>query len=63
MILKFGTEPDEVFFMESTSNQGVTLKRWSGMRHTVGNFYKKIVIRHLEFERPDNSLEMLQRFV
>lgn len=32
MVLKFGSEPNEVFFIEATSNLGVQLKRWSGMK-------------------------------
>jgi len=63
MILKFGSEPEDVFFMEATSNQGVSLKRYSGMKHVIGSFYKKIVLRHLEWERPDYSLDVLERFL
>ena len=63
MVLKFGSEPDDVFFIEATSNQGVSLKRYSGMKFTIGSFYKKIVLRHLEWERPDASLDMLERFI
>lgn len=60
MVLKFGSEPNEVFFIEATSNCGVALKRWSGMRHALGTFYTKIALRHLDFERPDESLEILE---
>lgn len=63
MVLKFGSEPDEVFFVEATSNMGVALKRYSGMKHTIGDFYKKIVIRHLDWERPDSSLDVLEQFI
>jgi hypothetical protein len=63
MVLKFGSEPNEVFFMESTSNQGVSLKRFSGMKYTIGTFYKKICIRHLDWERPDESLDLLEKFL
>jgi len=60
MILKFGSEPNEIFFMEATSNQGVSLKRFSGMKYTIGSFYKKIVLRHLDWDRPDTSLDVLE---
>ena len=60
---KFGSEPNEVFFIEATGNVGVGLKRFSGMKHALGNFYKKIVLRHLEWDRPDESLELLEKFV
>ena len=63
MILKFESEPGEIFFIEATSNHGVSLKRWSTIRQYLGNFYKKIVFRHLEFERPDDSLELLETFM
>jgi len=33
------------------------------MKNTIGNFYKKIVIRHLTWERPDTALDVLERFV
>jgi len=63
MVLKFGSEPDDVFFIEATSNQGVSIKRYSGMKHTIGNFYKKIVLRHLEWSRPDSALDVLEQFI
>ena len=63
MILKFGSEPNDVFFIEATSNQGVAIKRYSGMKHVIGSFYKKIVLRHLDWERPDSSLDLLEQFI
>ena len=63
MVLKFGSEPDEVFFVEATSNHGVALKRFSGMKQTIGSFYKKIVLRHLEWDRSEHSLEVLEQFL
>ena len=63
MVLKFGSEPQDVFFIEATSNHHVSIKRYSGMKHTIGNFYKKIVLRHLEWQRPDSSLDILEQFM
>ena len=63
MVLKFGSEPNDVFFMEATSNHGVSLKRFSGMKFTIGSFYSKIVLRHLDWDRPEMSLDMLERFI
>jgi len=60
MVLKFGTEPDDVFFIEATGNQNVSIKRFSGMKHTIGNFYGKVVLRHLNWSRPDSSLDVLE---
>ena len=61
--MKFGSEPDEIFFIEATGNQGVSLKRFSGIKYTIGTFYKKIVLRHLDWDRPDESLDVLEKFV
>ena len=33
------------------------------MKHTIGNFYSKIVLRHLEWDRPDSSLDILEQFL
>ena len=63
MVLKFGSEPNEVFFIEATSNQGVALKRFSGMKHALGSFYSKIALRHLDWDRSDESLEILEQFI
>ena len=63
MVLKFGSEPNEVFFIEATSNLGVQLKRWSGMKQALGTFYQKIALRHLDWERPDSSLDLLEQFI
>ena len=60
MILKFGSEPDDVFFIESTGNQGVTMKKFAMMKHTIGSFYEKILLRHLEWDRPDHALDTLE---
>ena len=63
MVLKFGSEPNEVFFVEATSNLGVQLKRWTGMKQCLGTFYEKIALRHLDWERPDSSLDLLEQFI
>ena len=63
MVLKFGSDRDEVFFLEATSNHGVALKRWSSIKHALGSFYSKIVIRHLKWDRPDEALELLEKFI
>ena len=60
MILRFGSFPEDVFFMESTSNYGVQLTRWSSISQHVGNYYKKVAFRHLEWDRTDESLEVLE---
>ena len=63
MVLKFASEPNEVFLLDATSNHGVALKRWSNLKEALGSFYSKIVIRHLNWERPDESLAMLEELI
>ena len=40
MILKFESDPHEVYFVEATSNRGVSISKWSGIRKFVGEFYE-----------------------
>ena len=39
MVLKFDSEPDDLFFLEATSNQHVIIKRYSAMKHNIGQCY------------------------
>ena len=63
MVLKFETDPDEVYFVEATSNKGVSIARWSMIRRFVGDFYEQIVLRHLEAERTDTMIDKLEVFL
>jgi hypothetical protein len=63
MILKFEEHPEEVFFLEATSNNGVSLRRWSNIRPFLGTFYTKVVHRHIDWERTESSLENLEKFM
>ena len=63
MVLKFGTEPNDIFFLEATTDNGVSIKRYSQIRHCIGSFYSKVVLRHLNWERPDDSLDNLEKFL
>ena len=47
MVIKFDQEPDDVFFIEATSNRGVVIKSYRGIKWAIGNFYDKVVLRHL----------------
>lgn len=40
MILKFESERDEVFLLDSTSSRGVSLCRWSAFRNYVDKYYE-----------------------
>ena len=63
MVIRYGSEPDEVFLVESESANGVSIKRWSDYPDEPGNFYTKVVLRHLEWERPDESIDILEQFI
>ena len=63
LVLKFDSEPNEVYLIEATSNRGVQLKKWREIKHNLGSFYEKIAHRHLEWERPDSSIDLLEQFI
>ena len=60
MVIKFGTEPNDVFMIEATGNYGVGIRSFSRIMHHVGGFYSKVALRHLEWERPNASLDILE---
>lgn len=63
VILKFEEHPNEVFFLEATSNNGVSLRRWSSIKPHLGTFYLRVVIRHIDWERTEESLSNLEVFM
>ena len=65
MVLKFETDPDEVYLVESTGNLGVSLNKWSFLREHVGEgkFYKKMILRHIDFDRGDSMVDSLEKFL
>jgi hypothetical protein len=63
MVLKFETDPDEVYFVESTSNRGVSISRWSTVRKYLGDFYEQVVLRHLDITRSDEMIGRLEIFL
>ena len=65
MVLKFETDPDEVYLLEATGNLGVAINRWSFLREHIGKrkFYDKLVHRHLNFERGNSMIELLEKFL
>jgi hypothetical protein len=60
MVLKFETDPDEVYYLDATSNRGVSISKWSIIRAYVGEFYEKVVLRHLDIERGDDMITKLE---
>lgn len=65
MVLKFETEEDEIYFVDATSNNGVSLYKWSSLRKNVGpgKFYERIIFRHVEFDRNSEMVNNLECFL
>ena len=65
MVLKFETDPDEVFLVEATGNMGVSLNRWMFLKEHIGKgkFYKKMIFRHINFDRGDKMVTNLETFL
>mmetsp|Transcript_17538 Transcript_17538/g.29584 ORF Transcript_17538/g.29584 Transcript_17538/m.29584 type:complete len:240 (+) Transcript_17538:294-1013(+) len=65
MVLKFENDPDEVYLVEATGNMGVSLNRWLFLRDHIGKgkFYRKVVFRHINFDRGDKMVESLEQFL
>lgn len=63
MILKFEQEVDEIFYLDASYHNGVTVQRWSltkdyltGRGEEIKPFYEQIVYRHLRAEREESGL-------
>ena len=63
MVIKFSTEPDEIFFIECSKETGVAVKSFSQMKHSIAHLYNKMVLRHIEWSRPESALQILTQFV
>jgi hypothetical protein len=65
MVLKFETDPDEVYLVEATGNLGVSLNKWAYLKEHVGEgkFYKKMVMRHVNFDRGDKMVDNLEKLL
>ena len=65
MVLKFDTDQNEVYLVESTGNLGVALNKWSYLREHIGTkkFYAKCVFRHIDFDRSDQMVDNLEKFL
>ena len=61
MVLRFDSDDgkkygqQEVYLIEATARLGVKIKKWSNLRHNLGEFYERVVLRHLEFHRDEAS--------
>jgi len=63
MVLKFETDQREVYFVDATSNRGVSISKWSSVRPYIGEFYEHIILRHLDFSRDDEMIDKLEVFL
>jgi hypothetical protein len=65
MVLKFESDPNEVYFVEATGGNGVALNRWGLLKEHVGpgKFYKKMIYRKVNFDRGDKMVDSLERFL
>ena len=62
MILRYECKPNEVWFLESTSKNGVTVKKWSDIKGSLGTEFN-VAIRHLNWARPESSLPIIEQFL
>jgi hypothetical protein len=65
MLLKFESDENEIYMVESTGNRGVSLNKWSIIRECVGakEFYSKAIFRHIDFDRNNQMVENLETFL
>lgn len=65
MILKLDQNPDQVFYLESTSDKGVIISAYDQISPLIGNLITKVAIRRLEIDhqRRENSLNVIDQFL
>lgn len=69
MVIKFSSQPDEVFLLESTGQQGVSIKSYSDLRLSIGTFFTKLALRHLDWQDDgrqygrDQGCDVLEKFL
>jgi len=65
MILYFDSDPDEIYLLDSVGNTGVSINKWSFIRNHIGQtkFYHKCVLRHVNFDRSDEMMSVLEKFL
>jgi hypothetical protein len=63
MCVKFATDPDEIYVLEATHSAGVHFVKFSAMAPYLGEYYDKLCVRHLKFERSDEQINTLRKFV
>lgn len=65
MVLRLDFDPDEVYYVESTGTNGVTICSWDQLREHIGKdkFIEKLVFRHIDFDRGDEMVNKLEIFL
>jgi hypothetical protein len=65
MVLKFDSDPNEVFLIDATGNNGVSLNRWNFIRDFVGpdECFTNAVYRHVEVDRTNKMMDALELFL
>jgi len=64
MIMKFSSDPNDVYFIEAVGEKGVSLNKWSFTRNHIGpdKFYAYLVYRHVEFNRGSEAMDKLTQY-
>ena len=63
LIFRLKTSPHEVFVLDTNSNHGVHIKRWSKVERHIGAHFKYIVLRQLKFTREKKQIQKLEEFM
>ena len=53
MCVKFASDPEEIYILEATHSAGVHFVKFSAMIPYLGDYYDKLCVRHLGFEREE----------
>ena len=63
MVIRYDDEPDDVFFIEAIGGEGVGIDRFSRIKEILGRGYRRIAMRHLEWDRPEQSIINMEKFI
>jgi hypothetical protein len=56
-------QSQELYILEAVMPDGVRTIPFSAVMDDLGDWYDKVVLRHLEFERSDEQCELLDAFL
>ena len=63
MILRYKSKPNEVSFIELTSDQRILIASWSQIKSLIGTIFHKVALRRLNWERPDEESVTIEKFI